>query len=314
MFITVVCFLLLVSGGAVMVMTTVKYHKLLVYYRQEIYEELGRDYYVNLVLLYVFIFAFIVAAVDVLLRKPGIYHLFFSLAILLMAVYVLFSVKAQSQAAVLLREKVLEAIRAFVYTIDTKDNAFKNHSKHVYDIVGLFYEVLPEYRYLLSREKLLDAAILHDIGKINISQELLIKQDRLSAEEWEQIKDHARQGKEMLDETSFREIGDWVMYHHERVDGNGYYRLLSEDIPLESKIIAIADSYSALCSDRAWRKRKSHEESIAIITAAAGTQFDPKLVECFLRIDRAALIEATKRARVPDGIAPDDSVREQPEV
>jgi HD-GYP domain-containing protein (c-di-GMP phosphodiesterase class II) len=313
MFITILCFFLLVSGGAVMVMTTVKYHKLLVYYRQEVYEELDGDYYVNLVLLYVFVFAFIIAAVDALLREAGIYHLFFSLAILLAAVFVFFSVRAQAQAAVLLREKVLEAIRAFVYTIDTKDNAFKNHSKHVYDIVSLFYEVLPEYRYILNREKLLDAAILHDIGKINISQELLIKQDRLSAEEWEQIKDHARQGKAMLDETSFRGIGDWVMYHHERVDGNGYYGLLSEDIPLESKIIAIADSYSAMCSDRAWRKRKSHEESVAIITAAAGTQFDPKLVECFLRIDRVTLTEATERARVPDGIAPDDSAGKQPE-
>ncbi|MDR1412160.1 MAG: hypothetical protein LBI91_08135, partial [Spirochaetaceae bacterium] len=162
MLITILCCLFLAVGGAVMVMATVRYHMLLAYYRQEVYEELGRGYYVNLALLYAFIFAFVVAVVDAFLRKAVLYHLFFSLAALLASVYVLFSVRAQSHAAVLLREKVLEAIRAFVYTIDTKDNAFKNHSKHVYDIVGLFYEVLPEYRYLLNREKLLDAAILHD--------------------------------------------------------------------------------------------------------------------------------------------------------
>ncbi|MDR1351757.1 MAG: HD domain-containing protein [Treponema sp.] len=307
MLITILCCLLLVSGGAVMAAATVKYHSLLAYYRQEIYEELGRGYYVNLSLLYIFVFGFIIAAVDAFLRNAALYHLFVSLAVLLASVYVLFSVRAQARTAALLREKVLEAIRAFVYTIDTKDHAFKNHSKHVYDIVSLFYEALPEYRCILNREKLLDAAILHDIGKINISQELLTKRERLSTEEWEQIKTHARQGRDMLNETSFREIGDWVMYHHERVDGNGYYGLLSEDIPLESKIIAIADSYSALCSDRAWRKRKSHEESIAVITAEAGGQFDPRLVECFLRIDRAALIKATERARVPEGIAGDYS-------
>jgi putative nucleotidyltransferase with HDIG domain len=299
MLITILCFILLISGGVVIVVTTVNYHRLLVYYKQEVYEELGAGYYINLVLLYVFIFAFIIAAVDVLLRGAEIHYLFFTGAILLAAVYVLFSVKAQAHAAVLLREKVLEAIRAFVYTIDTKDNSFKNHSKHVYDIVSLFYEMLPEYKYVLNREKLLDAAILHDIGKINISQELLTKQERLTVEEWEHIKSHARLGKEMLDETSFREIGGWVMYHHERVDGNGYYGLLSEDIPLEAKIIAIADAYSALCSDRAWRKRRSHDEAVAVIKAETGSQFDPKLVECFFRIDRNALLETTERAHAP---------------
>jgi HD-GYP domain-containing protein (c-di-GMP phosphodiesterase class II) len=89
------------------------------------------------------------------------------------------------------------------------------------------------------------------------------------------------------------------MYHHERVDGNGYYGLVSEDIPLEAKIIAIADAYSALCSDRPWRKRKNHEDAIAVITSEAGTQFDPKLVDCFLRIDRNALTETTERAHAP---------------
>jgi putative nucleotidyltransferase with HDIG domain len=296
MVITILSFILLVCGGVVVVVTAVKYHRLLVYYKQEVYEKLGASYYANLVLLYVFIFAFIIAAVDILLRKAEVYYLFFTLAIFLAAIYVLFSVRAQAHAAILLREKVLEAIRAFVYTIDTKDNAFKNHSKHVYDIISLFYEELPEYKYVLNREKLLDAAMLHDIGKINISQELLTKQDRLTTEEWEHIKSHARLGKEMLDETSFREIGDWVMYHHERVDGNGYYGLVSEDIPLEAKIIAIADSYSALCSDRAWRKRKSHEDAIAVITSESGAQFDPKLIKCFLRIDPAALLETTERA------------------
>jgi HD-GYP domain-containing protein (c-di-GMP phosphodiesterase class II) len=93
----------------------------------------------------------------------------------------------------------------------------------------------------------------------------------------------------MLDKTCFNEISDWVQYHHERVDGNGYYGLVSEDIPLESKIIAIADAYSALCNDRAYRPRLSHEEAIGLISREAGKHFDRRLTECFLRIDREAL-------------------------
>jgi HD-GYP domain-containing protein (c-di-GMP phosphodiesterase class II) len=289
-------FLLFASGAGVLILAAFEYHKLLNYYRQEVYESLGKGYYVNLILLYMFIFGFTIASVDILLREVGIFHIFIALAFLLAAVYVLFSVRAQAHAAVLLREKVLEAIRAFVYSIDAKDNSFKNHSKHVYDIVDLFYKELPDYEHVLNREKLLDAAILHDIGKINISAEVLCKQDQLTAEEWELVKSHAKKGKEMLDETCFSEISDWVMYHHERVDGNGYYRLVSEDIPLESKIIAVADVYSALCSDRAWRPRKNHEEAVRVLKEGAGTQFDSKLVACFLRIDPKALEEATARA------------------
>jgi HD-GYP domain-containing protein (c-di-GMP phosphodiesterase class II) len=189
----------------------------------------------------------------------------------------------------MLREKALEAIRAFVNTIDMKDYYFKGHSKEVYDIVNLFYDQLIDYHYILNREKLLDAAILHDIGKINISTEVLCKRDKLSQEEWELIKTHPQRGKEMLDETCFAEISEWVLYHHERVDGNGYYRLLSEHIPLESKIIAIADCYAALCSDRVYRPRLSHYEAAALIHQEVGKQFDRKLVECFFRIDTDAL-------------------------
>jgi HD-GYP domain-containing protein (c-di-GMP phosphodiesterase class II) len=137
--------------------------------------------------------------------------------------------------------------------------------------------------------KLLDAAMLHDIGKINISAEIFSKQDRLSPEEWEIIKSHPRRGKEMLDETIFREISDWIKYHHERVDGNGYYGMSADTIPLESKIIALADTYSALCSDRAYRKRLNHEDAMEIIRRDTGKYFDRKLAERFVQLDKETL-------------------------
>ncbi|MDR1948390.1 MAG: HD domain-containing protein [Spirochaetaceae bacterium] len=286
---TITGFLLLAAGGVIMVIAAAEYSRLVEYYKQEIYESLDPRFSIIRILLYLFIFGFAAGAVNCILRKVDLFFVFAALVYFLGAGFIFFTLRIQAGAAVMLREKTLEAIRAFVKTIDLKEFYTKNHSREVYDIVCLFFDQLVDYRHVLNRAKLLDAAILHDIGKINISAELLSKRDELSPEEWEIIKSHPRRGKEMLEETWFREIGDWVKYHHERVDGNGYYGLVSEMIPLESKIIAIADTYAALCSDRAYRSRVSHEEAIEVITREAGKHFDRKLVECFRRIDRNAL-------------------------
>jgi HD-GYP domain-containing protein (c-di-GMP phosphodiesterase class II) len=272
-----------------MVFAAVEYHKLLEYFRQEAYRSLRVGYKLNLILLYVFIAGFILWAANLFLRDPGIAGIFISLFFFLISLYIFFAIRTQIQMAGMAREKALEAMLTFVNVIDLKEFYSKGHSKHVYDIVNLFYEYLTDYKYVLNKAKLLDAAILHDIGKINISAELLSKQDKLSPEDWEIIKAHPLRGKEMLDKTCFSEISDWVKYHHERVDGNGYYGLVSEAIPLESKILAIADTYSALCNDRAYRPRLSHGEAIDLISREAGKHFDRRLTECFLRIDREAL-------------------------
>jgi HD-GYP domain-containing protein (c-di-GMP phosphodiesterase class II) len=241
-------------------------------------------------LLCFFVVGFLVELVNIVLWEMDAAFVFIALIFLLASVYIFFSVETQSSAAVMLREKTLEAMRTFVDVIDLKDYSSKGHSKDVYDIVSLFYDQLPEYWHVLNKMKLLDAAILHDIGKINISSEVFNKQGQLSPEEWEIIKTHPIRGKEMLDATIFHEISDWVKCHHERVDGNGYYGMASEDIPLESKIIAIADTYSALRNERAYRPRMSHEDAVSIILKEAGKHFDRKLVEHFVLIDREALI------------------------
>jgi HD-GYP domain-containing protein (c-di-GMP phosphodiesterase class II) len=286
---TIAGVLLFAAGGVVMVIAAVEYSRLVEYYRQEIYESLSVRFKVVRVLLFFFIFGFVAGVVDSILRGLDAFSLFTALVFFLMAVFIFFFVKIQAGAAVMLREKSLEAIRTFVRAIDLKEFYSKGHSRQVYDIVNLFFDQLIDYQHVLNRAKLLDAAILHDIGKINIPVEILSKQGELSGEEWAIIKSHPRWGKEMLAETWFREIGDWVQYHHERVDGNGYYGLVSEMIPLESKIIAIADTYAALCSDRVYRPRVSHEDAIALIIREAGKHFDRKLVECFLQIDRNTL-------------------------
>jgi HD-GYP domain-containing protein (c-di-GMP phosphodiesterase class II) len=269
-----------------MIIAVAEYQKLPGYYS---YRALQSGYRINLGLLYLFVGGLLTALADSILRNPDVLYTILAVIFHVGALYVLFTVRNQAQTALMLREKTLEAIRAFVDVIDLRDFCTRAHSKHVYDIVGLFYDQLKEFKHVLNREKLLDAALLHDIGKINISAEIFRKQEKLTGEEWALIKTHPAAGKEMLDKTCFSEISDWVKYHHERVDGNGYYGRMSEEIPLESKIIAIADAYSALSNDRSYRPRLSHDEAVAVIGKEAGKQFDPVLVERFLQIDRKVL-------------------------
>lgn len=133
--------------------------------------------------------------------------------------------------------------------------------------------------------------MLHDCGEISIKDEILNKAGPLAAEDWASIKTHPLVGQKMLDDTCFREISSWVLYHHERMDGKGYYGLPGPDIPVEARLIAIADTYSALSTNRVYRRRLSHGDAVKIMRQVAGTQLDAGLLECFLKIDPPALAE-----------------------
>lgn len=100
---------------------------------------------------------------------------------------------------------------------------------------------------------------------------------------------HPKEGKKLLEGTLFDDLGDWILYHHERMDGKGYYGLSADDIPLESRIIAVADTFSALRTYRAYRPAKSIDEAVDIIRNAAGTQLDAGIVETFLSLGKDAL-------------------------
>lgn len=88
---------------------------------------------------------------------------------------------------------------------------------------------------------------------------------------------------------TFDEIADWIMYHHERMDGKGYYGVKGEDIPLAARIIAVADTYSAITMRRSYKEPRTHEDAVRIIREVAGTQLDAELVEIFLTIPREEL-------------------------
>lgn len=126
-------------------------------------------------------------------------------------------------------------------------------------------------------------SILHDIGKIQISEEILNKEGPLNDAEWDEIRRHPQMGAELIKGIHYLEPAlPVILYHHERWNGSGYpFALSEEDIPLAARIVAIADSFDAMTTKRAYRKELTPEEATSEIISGSGTQYDPLMVEVF---------------------------------
>jgi putative nucleotidyltransferase with HDIG domain len=181
------------------------------------------------------------------------------------------------------RSLYLSTIKALAAAIEAKDKYTRGHSDRVtqyaLDIcveLGLDEQQMQEIMY---------ASVLHDIGKIGVSEDILGKKGKLEPEEYEKIKKHTTIGANIISSISMLEsIIPIIVHHHESYDGKGYpYRKKEEEIPLGSRIIAVADSYDAMTSDRPYRKAMSKEEAVAELRRCAGTQFDPEIVEAFIK-------------------------------
>jgi putative nucleotidyltransferase with HDIG domain len=127
---------------------------------------------------------------------------------------------------------------------------------------------------------------LHDIGKLGVSDDVLSKEGRLDEDEFAEIREHPKIGaKLLLRLTAFREALPYVLYHHERWDGNGYPSgKAGENIPVEARVLAIADAFDAMTSDRPYRRALSPGEALAEVERCAGTQFDPKIARLFIEL------------------------------
>ena len=132
------------------------------------------------------------------------------------------------------------------------------------------------------------AAMLHDVGKIGVRSAVLEKPATLTVAEYAEIKLHPAVGATMLRHAGLVQEAAWVRHHHERVDGNGYPGgLRGEEIPLESRILFVADAFEAMTSDRPYRAALPREDAIEELRRCAGTQFDPAVVDALLAVLRA---------------------------
>ncbi len=191
-----------------------------------------------------------------------------------------------------LRELFYKTIKLIAAALDAKDPYTHGHSMRV-----TMYSMILAKKLNLDDtmlEEIETAGLLHDIGKIGIPQSILCKPGKLTNEEFEVMKSHPEQGEKMLkDIKKLTLISNWLRTHHEKWDGTGYPNgLKGEEIPLSGRIIALADTYDAMTSDRPYRKALSHETAIDEIKRCAGTQFDPVLAQLF--IDNQEEISAAK--------------------
>jgi len=185
-----------------------------------------------------------------------------------------------------LRQSYDGTLEALVNALDARDQETKGHSlrvsKYMMDIareLGVA-EGSPEW---LNMQR---GSLLHDVGKIGVSDSILLKPGKLTSDEWKLMRLHPEIGYKMLHQVKFLEgPAEIILAHHERWDGQGYPRGLAEDeIPLGARIFPVVDTFDAMTSDRPYRKALSTDEALNEILKYSGSQFDPRVVEAFLDI------------------------------
>jgi HD-GYP domain-containing protein (c-di-GMP phosphodiesterase class II) len=196
-----------------------------------------------------------------------------------------------------LNEALDATIFSLAYATELRDHETGNHLDRTTKYLELLLNSLvkhPDYKGYLTEtyiRDMLKASVLHDIGKVGIPDQILLKPGKLTSEEFDIIKNHCRYGqdiilkaKERVAFRSFFSLANKIVYfHHEKWDGSGYPEGLQGDaIPISARLMALADVYDAMRSKRCYKDPMPHEKCKAIITSESGRHFDPLVVECFL--------------------------------
>jgi len=184
-----------------------------------------------------------------------------------------------------LQATYLRTIKALAQTIDARDHYTHSHSENV----TKYAVTIAQEMKLSAKEvdEIRQACELHDLGKIGIHDYVLDKPAKLTSQEWEEVRLHSLKGAEILESLKFLNgIIELIRQHHERYDGKGYpYGLKGESIHLGARIIAVADAFDAMISERPYREKPfTKQEAIEQVKKNSGTQFDPQIVEEFLKI------------------------------
>ena len=219
-------------------------------------------------------------------------------------------VRSASQAMRALNEELFLMLAKIV---DTRDPFVTSHTTKVADYATALAQ---ELKLPLSQvEQIRQAALLHDVGKIGLSEQLLRKPAQLTPEEYRTVQKHPALGADLLETCQgLRQLAPLVRHHHEWWDGTGYPgRLQGAAIPLGARILAVCDAVEAMASDRPYSQARSHDEIIAELRRCAGTQFDPQLVEAFAHmIERRGRQFIVNSARATQASSPEASDADTP--
>ncbi|MRR06139.1 MAG: HD domain-containing protein [Deltaproteobacteria bacterium] len=196
-----------------------------------------------------------------------------------------------------MRNLFISTVSSLANAIDAKSPWTKGHSERVMNIAAKIAEEMGLSDLFVEQIKI--AGLLHDIGKIGILEELLEKPDKISDEEFPPMRLHPEKGVAILAPIEqLQDILPAIRHHHERYDGTGYPDgLKGEEIPLQARIVAVADAFDAMVSDRPYKKGFSVQKALKVIEMGAGSQFDPFVVECFRNKVADKLPLLTKQAQ-----------------
>ncbi|MBN2037198.1 MAG: response regulator [Chitinispirillaceae bacterium] len=185
-----------------------------------------------------------------------------------------------------IRDNYLKTIRAFAIAVEAKDLYTSGHSENVMKYAVMIAKHLDLSHAEIERVKY--AGLLHDIGKIGVSEYILNKPGKLTPQEFHEIKKHPEIGAKIIADVPFlKSLVPLVLHHHEFYGGGGYpHGIAGEDIPLGARILSVADAYEAMTSDRPYRKSLSQETAFSILDTQRGIQFDPAIVDAFLAVTR----------------------------
>jgi putative nucleotidyltransferase with HDIG domain len=177
---------------------------------------------------------------------------------------------------------LLDTITCLAYAIEARDPFTQRHSKEVSRWAA---QIATQMRLSEAEiEEIRLAGLVHDVGKIHVPDPLLVKPTLLTAEEYELVKSHAAWGAKIVEPLKLIAIERIVRHHHEAFDGQGYPDCLrGEQIPFGARIMTVADAFQAMVSARPYRKARPVEEALAELQRCRGTQFDPLVVDAFLR-------------------------------
>ncbi|MCL2260230.1 MAG: response regulator [Fibromonadales bacterium] len=205
-------------------------------------------------------------------------------------------VEAKTKSVIKLQNAILKTM---IELVEKRDYATGGHIERTTHYLGILLDAMIERNLHVEevsswdKDLVLYSAQLHDIGKIAIKDSILQKPDKLTAEEFEEIKKHTVVGEQVIEglkknseEQAFLvHAGIFAATHHEKWNGSGYPRgLKGEEIPLQGRLLAIADVYDALTSSRSYKKAFTHEQAVNIIAEGRGTHFDPVLLDLFLEV------------------------------